>query len=194
GLFSHMHALKGAPETVMDYGVHQFCGAHTIADARLGQEIGCVAHAFHAASDVEVTIASLDGLGGEHNSLEARATDLVDGDGRHIISNATVKGCLARRCLALACRHDIAHDDFIYTLAGGVGALDRFANGDRAKLRGGEWRERAQEASYGGAHGAQDHRVTISHPRLLCSQARGAPHRAPHSNSGPPCRRLKADS
>src|SRR5262249_13858640 len=77
GLFSHMHALKGAPETVMDYGVHQFCGAHTIAGARLGQEIGCVAHAFHAASDVEVTIASLDGLGGEHNSLEARATDLV---------------------------------------------------------------------------------------------------------------------
>src|SRR5262249_40472598 len=136
GLLAHMHALEGAPEAVMHHRVDHLGVAHTIAGARLGQQVRRIAHAFHAAGDVEVPVAGLDRLRGEHYRLEAGAADLVDGDGGDIRWDATMQRRLARRSLALARGDDVAHDDLVDVGDIDACALDRLTDSDGAKLRG----------------------------------------------------------
>src|SRR5271166_5829842 len=95
-----MDILEGAPEAVMDHSINHRSVAHTIAGARPGEEIGCVAHALHAARDVEITVFSLNGLSRQHHRFQARAADLVDGDRGDVIRYTTAKGRLS--CWRLA--------------------------------------------------------------------------------------------
>ena len=55
--------------------------AHSIAAASAIEEIGCVAHAFHAAGDDDFGAACKKQIVRQHDGLHAGAAHLVDGDG-----------------------------------------------------------------------------------------------------------------
>ncbi len=159
-----MDVLEGAPESVIDDGIDDLAVAHAIAGAPLWQQIRRVAHAFHAARDIEVAVARFDGLRGEHDRLEARPADLVDGDGGNVYRHTAADGRLPRGRLSLASGDDVAHNHFI-DLAGWdtTRAFDSRANHPRAKLRGRKGRERAQETPGGSTHRADKNGIPVAH-------------------------------
>lgn len=62
---------------------------------------------------------SENSLGTVNNSSETRSTDLVNGGGNSIITEAGLKGNLASRVLANTSTVNITKDDFLY-----IGRLD----------------------------------------------------------------------
>ena len=81
GGLAHVPVLEGAPQAVVDHGVDDLLVAVLPAGPGAEQQIGRLAHAFHAAGDDQVGVAGPDGLGRQHDRLEARAAHLVDREG-----------------------------------------------------------------------------------------------------------------
>ncbi len=101
--FAHVDVLDGAPEAVVDDRIHRGSVAHTKAGAGLRQQIGRVAHALHAAGDIEVPVAGFDRLSGQHDGFQAGATHQVDGHGGNVVRHARAQLRLTSGRLALAC-------------------------------------------------------------------------------------------
>src|SRR5262249_51193523 len=93
------------------------------------------------------------------HSLQARAADLVDRHRRDAVVQPTAQPRLARRILAQAGLHDIAHDDFIHLLGFNPGATHGLCHDLGAKLRCRQGSEAALELSDGTADRAQNDRV-----------------------------------
>src|SRR5947209_8459502 len=90
-----MYILKGAPETIMHDGIYYFPIAHTVARASFCQQVGSIAHALHAARYKGLVVACTDRLGCEHDGLQARATNFINGKGWQIVRQARVNSGLA---------------------------------------------------------------------------------------------------
>ena len=121
-----------------------------------GSEVGGVAHRLHAAGHRDLDVAGGDPLRGEHHRLQPRAAHLVDRQRRDVFGEAAVQRRLARRVLAVAGLDHVAHDALVHQRRIDAGAGDRFADRERAELRGGEFLQRAQELAGRGAGGGED--------------------------------------
>ena len=77
GLGPHRHILEGAPQPVVDHGIDRLLIAVLPARAYTEEQVGRPAHALHAAGQDQVGVAGADGLGRQHDRLEAGAAHLV---------------------------------------------------------------------------------------------------------------------
>ena len=77
-----------------------------------------------------------------------------------MVRQSALERRLPRRVLALAGRHDVAHDAFVHDFGIDAGTPDRFANGHRAELRRSEAFQDAEELAGWRSDRADDHRLT----------------------------------
>src|SRR5439155_350672 len=68
----------GVLQPIHHHVVDDLVMAGTVTAARLGQQIGCIAHALHAAGQHDRGRACMDDVVGQHGGLHAGAADLVD--------------------------------------------------------------------------------------------------------------------
>ena len=92
----------------------------------------------------------------EHDGLEARAADLVDGERGDTVGEAAAQRRLPRGILAEPRGHDVAHDAFVDDRRVDAGAAHRLGDDERAELGRGEILQRAEELPGRGANGAGD--------------------------------------
>jgi hypothetical protein len=90
--------------------VNDLLVAQAVTVPGLGQQVGRLGHALHAAGHKDGPHAGAEGVRGLHDALEPRAADLVHGDGAGGLREAGVDGGLPRRGLALAGLEDVAHE------------------------------------------------------------------------------------
>ena len=172
-------------EPVHEHVVDDCLVAHSIAGARLGQEIGRVAHRFHSAGDHDVVRLGSEQVVRDHRRLHRGSAHLVDrrASGRH--RNPGFDRRLSRWRLALAGGKHVAHDHFLH-----VGRLDPRAlhsrlDRDGAKIARGKGREIAHQRAHRRAGGAHDDNRIVQHldfPR----QAPGGDLRRGRGTSSPP--------
>ncbi len=132
GGLTHVPAFEGAPQPIVDHGVHDLLIAILPTRARSQKQMRRAAHALHAPGHQEVRVAGLDGLGSEHDRLQARAAHLVDRYRGDRIRKASLESRLAGGILPDAGLQDVAHDDFIDLGCRYPRALDGLCNGHRA--------------------------------------------------------------
>ena len=156
---SHVQVLEAAPQAVIDHRVHDLPGAHTQALARVVQQVGAVAHGLHAAGNGHLDVAGGDALCGQHDGLEARPADLVDGEGAHRVEEAASKCGLPGRRLPESCRDHVAEDALFDGGRVDAGTSYRFAHREGSELRGREGFEPTKELAGRGAYGGDDDRV-----------------------------------
>jgi len=124
------------PKAVVHHGIDDLRVSQAISFSRLRQQIGSVGHRFHSASNHHGTVSGLYCLGRESNCFESGATDFVYGHGTYFRSKASEDCRLPRRILTQSGGDYVPHDAFIDRLGIEISALHRFANHDRAQLRG----------------------------------------------------------
>ena len=136
GVGAHVAVLDRAPQAVVDGRVDERPVAEAVAEARVRQEVRRAVHRFHAAGDDDLGITGLDLGRGQHDRLETRAADPVDGRRRGRVREPGLQRRLASRRLADASLEDLAHQDVVDPSGRRVepGALDRGADGDPAEL------------------------------------------------------------
>ena len=130
----------------------------------LGEEIGGVGHALHAAGDDDVGAAGPNRVGGHDRRLHAGAAHLVDRGRLDMAGKSGLQRRLPRRGLAEAGGEDAAHVDLLDRLVGDAGALDRRADRGGAELGGAGAGEGALEAAHRGAGvGEDDDGIGVGH-------------------------------
>jgi hypothetical protein len=108
--------------------------ADAVAAAGLGQQVGRVGHAFHAAGHHHLRAAGQQHVVREHGRAHARAAHLAQGDGAGALGQAALETGLARRGLALAGHQAVAEDHFVHLSGLDAGALDRGLDGRAAQV------------------------------------------------------------
>ena len=96
---AHVEVLVRIPEAVVDHRVDDLAVAHAVAAARLGQHVGRVGHALHAARDDDLRVADQDLAARVHHRLQSRAAHLVhrdraDRDGQPRLDHRLARGRL----------------------------------------------------------------------------------------------------
>jgi hypothetical protein len=164
---THQLALViGIFQAVGEHVILHDAMAHAIAAARLGQQIGRIAHALHAAGDGHGVRSGGQQVVRQHGRLHARAAHLVHGCAADGLRNAGAERGLPGRCLAHARRQDAAEDHFAHLIRRDPGALQRSAYGDGAQLRRAHGRQFALKASHGRArHADDDDGILLCHDR-----------------------------
>src|SRR5690606_15969682 len=94
---AHVVIVEGIPQAIVDHGVDHCPVTHALAVAAVGNNVGRLAHAFLAAGNHHLGVATTDCLDRHVNGLETGAANLVDGHGRHRSGYPSVDGGLARR-------------------------------------------------------------------------------------------------
>ena len=89
------------------------------AAAHLGQDVGRVCHAFHAAGDHDAGVPQCDLIKGNHRRFHARAAHLVQCRGRHVLTQARLESRLPCRRLSLARRQNAAHQHLVHGVRSG---------------------------------------------------------------------------
>ena len=128
GVSAHVHITKGAPESVLDHSVDELLVAELHAVAHAIDIVWRIGHRLLAACNDDLRVASPNRLGGEHYRLEARAADLVDGEGGDGRGESRFQCCLTSRRLPDATLDHVAHDDFVDLIGRNPGALDGGTN------------------------------------------------------------------
>ena len=126
-----------------------------VAEARLREEVRALAHRLHAAGHHDLGVPGLDRGGSQHDRLESRPADTVDGRGRHGLGKPRSESGLPSRSLSGSCLEHLAHVDLVDRVGRDVRALHRGPDRDRPEVRRGHPRERATEAPDGRA-GSRD--------------------------------------
>jgi hypothetical protein len=103
-----------------------------------------------------VQLARPDRGGCLHDRLQARAADLVHGDGAQRFRKAREQSGLTRGVLAHARLQHVAHDALLDGGLGGGRIGERGLDGKGAELGCGDLGKRATELSDGGATGGDD--------------------------------------
>ena len=137
-----------------------------IAAAGLGQQIGRVAHALHAAGQYDLRRAGMDDVVRQHGRLHAGATDLVDGGRAGGVGQFGAARRLAGGRLTLAGRQHIAHEDLVDPLRLQLCALQRRTDDVGTELMGRKRRQIAHEAAERGAGSGQNDDGIIGHEGL----------------------------
>src|SRR5262245_38734933 len=135
GSGTHVVAVEGVPEAVLDHGVDELDAAHLHALAQM-LAVRRHAHGFLAAGDHDLGIAVEDRLVAERDRAQAGPAELVDAPGRALDRDAGGDRGLPRRVLALAGGEDLAEDHLGDLAALDAGALERFLDRDLAQLMG----------------------------------------------------------
>jgi hypothetical protein len=149
--------LVGVFQAVEHHVVEDAVVADAVAAAGLGQQVGRVGHAFHAAGHHHLRAARQQHVVREHGRAHARAAHLAQGDGAGALGQAALETGLARRGLALAGHQAVAEDHFVHLSGLDTGALDRGFDGHAAQVMGGQRGKVALETAHGGAGSADDH-------------------------------------
>ena len=105
--------VVGVLQAVEVHGVHHPVVADARAAAVLGQQIGRVGHALHAAGDDDLGRARGQRVVGHDRRLHARAAHLVDRGRLDALRQARAERRLARRGLAEARGQHAAHEDLV---------------------------------------------------------------------------------
>src|SRR5438034_5409398 len=96
--------LAGSIRPSRTHAVDQGAVAKAIPEARLLEQVGRLAHAFHPTRNDRPGITAADQERGQVHGLERRRAYLVDGERRHTGGNASLDGGLPGRDLAHAGR------------------------------------------------------------------------------------------
>ena len=105
---------------------------------------------------IDVGIADANRLGGEHDRLEAGATDLVNRQRRDIVREPASERGLPSRRLSEARGHDVAQDAFLDVAGIDAGSSHGLGDDHRAELRGAEVLQRTEELAGRRANGGDD--------------------------------------
>ena len=97
--------------------------AGAVAGAGLGQEIGRIAHALHAAGQHDRGRTCVDDIVRQHGGLHAGAANLVDGGGAGGVRQFGAAGSLSGRRLTLSGRQYVADENLIDSLGRKLGPL-----------------------------------------------------------------------
>ena len=108
------------------------------------QQIGSLAHAFHAAGQDDLGIAGANGLGREHDGLEAGAAHLVDGEGGDGVGQPSLERRLPGRVLADARLQHLADDHLIDQPGRHLGPPQGLGQDRGRELRGRQLRQPAE--------------------------------------------------
>jgi hypothetical protein len=130
--------------------------AGAITAARLGQQIGRIAHALHTTGQHDFGRAGIDDVVSQHGRLHAGAADLVDRGGAGGVRKSGAARGLARRGLALSGRQHVAHEDLVNALRRQFSPLQRGSDHVRAELVRAEGGQLAHEPAKRRAGGGKD--------------------------------------
>src|SRR5579863_10344653 len=173
-------------------GINKFAVAHAVACARLGKQIGSIAHTLHTASHEYLLITCTDGLRSEHDGFEARAADFVNSECGDIIWETGSDGGLARWCLTDTRRDDVAHDDFFNGVRRYSRTTDSFSYSDGTQLGCAETGKVAKKFASRRSGRSDDDSGVFCHvlrsPHLSadvrvgfrCGRAKAGPYACPH--------------
>ena len=152
---SHVVAVEGVPQPVLDHGVDHAEVAHLDALAQISG-VGGLAHALLAAGDDDLALAAADLLRCERDRAKAGAADLVDEEGGRAIGDARRARGLATGILALRGGQHLTEDDFVDIGRVELGPLERGFDRVRAENMRRHVAERAVETADRRAHGGND--------------------------------------
>src|SRR6516162_4260531 len=187
GGVAHVIAVEGIPQPVAYHRVDELGIAHLDAVAQV-DAVRRLAHALLSAGDDDLRIAVADRLIAEGHGAQARAAELVDPIGCHLVGDAGGDCGLAGRVLALTGSEDLAHDYLGNLFRPDLGATQRLDDCDLAELVRRQAAEPAVEGPNRGARSARNH--DIGHqgsPRWIyaykkkCRECRGGIARSPAS-------------
>ena len=149
----------------MDHPVHHRLVAGLDPAPHAVDVVRRVRHRLLAPGHDAFGVAGLDGLGREHDRLEAGAAHLVDRERGDAGGKSRLDQGLTGRRLAAPALDHLAHDHFFY--GGGIdaGAGDGIADDHRAELGRAKRRESAEIAADGRPNGGQDDRGCFRLPR-----------------------------
>ena len=138
GVGAHVAVLDRAPQAVVDGRVDELRVAEAVAEPGAGEQVRRAVHRLHAAGDRDLGVAGADLRRGQHDRLEPRAADPVDGRRGGRVREAGLEHGLASRRLA---RHRPGGPGPSAPRRYGgrrveAGALDGGPDGDAPELRG----------------------------------------------------------
>ena len=111
-----MIIVEGIPQSVMHQAVNQLAVAQLGAGAAVGEYMRSAAHILLAAGDHHIRFPTLNRLGGEVQSLQAGAADVVYGNGRYSVRQPAANCGLPRGVLPGTGGQHLAEDHLIHTL------------------------------------------------------------------------------
>ena len=169
GGHAHVVVVHGVPQAVPHHGVVHLVGghAHTVAAATVLQHPRGARHVLHAADQVDVAVAGLDGVGRHGHRRGAGDADAVHGDRRHFDGDTGLQLGLASGVLPQAGLDDVAEDDFFELLALDSGAVERLFHDQGAQVDRRGLGEAAHEAALRGAYRRENNDVVVRHCVLL---------------------------
>ena len=130
--------------------------AERVPEPGLGQQVGGVGHALHAAGDDHVVLAGADQDVGQRRRPHSRCAHLVDRLGADRGPEADADGHLAGGDLARPGLQHLAHDHVADVGRGDAGALEGRAGGGNAEPGSGQRGQAPAQLSEGCAGGAED--------------------------------------
>jgi len=142
---AHMHVLEGVPQPVVDHAVHEYSIAHTVSQARLGDEVGRVGHGFLSAHDQYLRLVQLYHLVRHLQGGHGGDAYLVYVNAPFLLGDAALDGRLARRYLALPPRDHLSHDHAVDDVGVDACPLDGLGYGYAAQVLGGKVLERSRQ-------------------------------------------------
>src|SRR5208282_6634946 len=132
---THVIAVKGLPQAVLDHRIDHLEVAHLHAAAQIRAVRGN-AHRFLAAGDRDLGIAVEDALIAKRDRAQSRAAKLVDAPGRDLDRDSRIDRGLTGRALALAGLQNLPQDHFGDARGLNAGAIDRRLDRDFAEFVG----------------------------------------------------------
>lgn len=148
--------LVGVFQAVEHHVVNNAVMPDAVAAARLGQQVGGVAHALHAAGHQNIGAAGQQHVVRQHGCAHARAAHLAQRDCSCAVRQAALEGRLAGWCLALAGHQAIAHQHLVHPLGRHASAMHRSGDGCAAQVVRRQRRKIALKTAHGGAGCTQD--------------------------------------
>ena len=193
GIFAisaHQAVLVSILQSIEEHVILHLAMAHAVAATRLGQQVGRIGHALHAAGHDNVRPTERDLIGTDHHRLHAGAADLGNGRARHRVWNAGMDGGLPCGRLPQPGGEYIAHQRFIHRFGRDARTFHRGTDGGRTKIGGGDTGQFPLKAPHRRACGGEDQRFGDCHDGFPFEAASiRSPNRLDHC-SGVSCARF----
>ena len=131
--------------------------AQTRAAAHLGEHIGRIGHALHAACHDDPALSGAQLVHAHHDGLHAGPAHLVDRRAWYGDWQPGPQRCLTRRGLALARGQDAAHQHLVHIVSSDTSAFQRTPDRGRAEFRRLHAREFTLKSTHWRARCTHDH-------------------------------------